>query len=265
MNAFGQNAVESVAALGDDATWQSYSTVGSEKENFEGQVRIEDIVEPPSDYQYAAFGKEDPFVPPLPEANANSTLSLGGFEIPIVSPLQKYELKKLNMVGIWQGTNNERKALVMTPAVDGAEQGIIVKISDPVGNKGGKVIDIGNDYITVREFTLAKDGTRQFEDKQMHLVSQYMRGNQGVLRFSPGKEGAEVVDEQLVPQATEEELGLGDSRERAEINKINAQPPNGAEPTQKTQNKLNADEKKLHNEDINKVIDNLHHLQNNVE
>src|SRR5690606_31519719 len=125
-----------------------------------GGVRVEDIVEPPSEYRYAAFGKPDPFVPPM-VVSEDGVDGPGPIEIPIVSPLQLFPIGQLRVVGIWQLSSGERKALIMAPPRESqSSQGIIVKNGDPVGQRGGRILAIGDDFLTVREFTLAPDGTR---------------------------------------------------------------------------------------------------------
>jgi Tfp pilus assembly protein PilP len=122
-------------------------------------TRVEDIVEPSADYHYAGFGRPDPFQAPV-EIQA---VVPDAVEIPIVSPLQRYALKDLKLVGVWARNGGERKALVMTPV----NEGIIVKVGDPVGSGGGKVISIADAGMVVREFLLAEDGTRQFSDSRI--------------------------------------------------------------------------------------------------
>jgi Tfp pilus assembly protein PilP len=171
-----------------DETWDSYSDLksgGSVAEEITDGVRIEDIVEPPSDYQYAAFGKADPFVPPILSYEEDNVA--GSVEIPIVSPLQQFKLIDLKLVGVWQMSDGARKGMVITPTGNiSVAQGIIIQNGDPIGNKGGKIIGVGEDYITVREFMLAPDGTREFEDSQMFMGSRTTDAVTGTITFKPG-------------------------------------------------------------------------------
>ncbi len=186
----------------DDAlpeNWDSYSDVnnqGSMAQEITKGVRVEDIVEPPSDYRYAAFGKPDPFVPPLVTAERPS--GPNSLEIPIVSPLQRFAVRDLRLVGVWQLASGERKAMVMTPS-RGAEEGgstagegIIIKNGDPIGTHGGKILGIGDDFLTVREFSLAPDGTRQYEDQQMYMGKRNPDDQPGKIIFRPGAKETEV-------------------------------------------------------------------------
>jgi Tfp pilus assembly protein PilP len=181
---------------GEAETWDSYSDMQAGSvmgEDVSDGVRVEDIVEPPSDYRYAAFGKPDPFVPPLLSRD-NSVDSL---EIPIVSPLQQYSLSELSLVGIWQMPDGERKAMVLTVAKNKfPSQGIIVKNGDPIANRGGKIIGIGEDYMTIREFSLTPDGTREFEDVQMFMGERQENAITGTITFAPGSPVPEVKVDQ---------------------------------------------------------------------
>lgn len=117
-------------------------------------LRVEDIVDPPAEYRYAAFGRADPFVPGQAEAAKQDE------DIPIASLLQKYGINQLKLVGIWRLESGARKALMMTPK----NEGIIAKVGDPIGLRRGRILRIEEDNVVVREFNIAPDGTRQFDD-----------------------------------------------------------------------------------------------------
>lgn len=129
---------------------------GAPARELPSDARVEDIVEPSADYHYAGFGKADPFQPPV----AIKAIIPDSVEIPIVSPLQRYPLKDLKLVGVWARSARDRKALLMTPNMEG----IIVRVGDLAGNGGGKVMSIDDGSVVVREFLIANDGTRQFSD-----------------------------------------------------------------------------------------------------
>jgi len=156
-------------------SWDSYLDI-SEGEGIAADItngiRVEDIVEPPSQYRYAAFGKADPFIPPMLTGYKESSL-----EIPIVSVLQRYRVGNLRIVGLWEITTGERKALIMTPK----EEGIIATVGDSIGKRGGKILSIEEDSVNVREFTLAPDGTRQFEDTMMYLGNEQPDEEEAIL------------------------------------------------------------------------------------
>ena len=163
------------------------STSSIAQEITEG-IRVEDIVEPPSDYRYAAFGKADPFVPPI-LTSAQEINAVAAFEMPIVSPLQQYRLSQLTLVGVWQLPDGLRKGMILTPSEgEAVQQGIIIKENDPIGNKGGKIIAFGEDYLTVREFLLTADGTREYQDQQIFMGSRKVEAISGTITFNPGKE-----------------------------------------------------------------------------
>jgi Tfp pilus assembly protein PilP len=174
----------------EDETWESYtdfSGVSDVAKEVTGGIRVEDIVEPPNEYHYAAFGRPDPFVPPLVTDEA---ITVNPLEIPIVSPLQQFALSQLEVVGIWQLSTGERKAMVMTPQ----GEGIIVKGGDPIGSRGGKILGIGDDFLSIREFSLAPDGTRQFQDEQKFLKgTRKSKVVSGTIRFPPGEDSTTVL------------------------------------------------------------------------
>jgi hypothetical protein len=192
---------------GASETWESYSDVGgtSVAQEVTKGIRVEDIVEPPSDYRYAAFGKPDPFVPPL--LAADDIAAPEALEIPILSPLQRCGLNDMatSLVGIWQMPSGERKAMIMVPNAcyppttgngRNPNVGVVIRTGDPIGNRGGKVLGIGRDYLIVREFTLAPDGTRQYDDRQIYLGGQASEEPPAKLRFQPGSTTPEVIYEQ---------------------------------------------------------------------
>jgi len=111
------------------------------------------------EYHYASMSEPNPFVPPL-----LSTL-MARLIIPIDSILQKYSLTDLKVVGIWTLRDLETRAMIMTP--DG--QGVVVKPGSFIGRRGGQVAFIDQVSVGIREFSLASDGTRMYEDEQIYI------------------------------------------------------------------------------------------------
>lgn len=185
--------------------WDSYNdNMKSVAQEVTKGLRVEDVVEPPTEYHYAAFGKPDPFVAPLLARESAAAAAISGLEVPIVSPLQRHEIRVLRLVGIWQLRSGERKALILTPqgAEGSNEAGIIVRNGDSVGNRAGKILAIGDSFLTIREFKLAVDGTRQYEDIQMLMGIRDPSSTPGKIRFTPGEAKTEVILEgetQAVP------------------------------------------------------------------
>jgi Tfp pilus assembly protein PilP len=165
--------------------------------------RFEEIAEDPADFHYVGSEKSDPFLPPLISTPEGSKVAgtvfksqPGSIEIPIVSPLQQYDLNQLNVVGVWQLTTGERKAMILAPANGGgAGQGIIVKTGDPVGNRGGKITSIGEEYVNVREFMLAPDGSRRYLDQKMQMGKKNAEELPRKIRFTPGAARTTLVKE----------------------------------------------------------------------
>jgi len=171
-------------------------------------LNVDDIAEPAADYHYAAFSKGDPFLPPMVLVESaevtrarSADAAAGPMEIPIVSPLQRYDLRDLTLVGIWQLASGERKALVIVPVderTNDPAQGIIIKVDDPIGNAGGKVLTIGKDFVTVREFSLGLDGAWKYKDRTMYFRDRKTETMARKIRFTPGKDGTTIVDDKGV-------------------------------------------------------------------
>lgn len=150
--------IPSVSPETESAQFEPQAPVIDESGAIAAAITVEDIVEPPADYQYAAFGRPDPFLPPIRAITAS-------LEVPIVSILQNYPTSELSVVGIWQTDSGERKALILTPK----QEGVVAAVGDSLGRLGGRVSKISDSDVTVREFSLSPDGTRKFDDVKLNL------------------------------------------------------------------------------------------------
>ena len=119
-------------------------------------IIVEDILEPESGYRYSSFSKKDPFAYPRGEITRASEST---------SVLEEYSVSSLRLIGIWWLSSGESKGLILTPE----SEGIVVTIGDSVGNKKGKVLEVGRNKLIIREYILSPDGTRQFSDLEMYL------------------------------------------------------------------------------------------------
>ena len=96
------------------------------KDTPENELKVEEIIEPTSEYRYASFGKEDPFAQPPMGVAADTPDPQGGVgapassEIPMVSPLQAYPLDQLAVKGVWVLPNGQARAVIMTPKKEGS-------------------------------------------------------------------------------------------------------------------------------------------------
>ena len=122
-------------------------------------VQVSAYVAPVKEYHYLSLSKPSPFIPPM-----LSTL-MASEEIPIESSLQKSPSEELKLVGVWTLKNGERKALVMTPS----NEGVVVTKGTLIGIRGGDVESIDEDHLTVREYSLASDGSHQSEASEIWL------------------------------------------------------------------------------------------------
>lgn len=98
-------------------------------------VASEEVLE----YHYVPDNKPDPFQPLLVERKRREGEAL-------LTPLQQYDLSQLVLVGVVSGIA-EPRAMLEDP--DG--KGYIVQIGTWVGKSGGKVAEVGSDWIKVVE------------------------------------------------------------------------------------------------------------------
>jgi len=115
-----------------------------------------------SSYQYDAAGKRDPFKTFL---QLKSSLASTQKEPKILTPLQRYDLDQLKIVGTIIGLATQ-DALVE----DDAGKGYIVRVGDLIGNQGGKVAEVQKDRIVVEEVYQDYVGNRQVRriEKKLH-------------------------------------------------------------------------------------------------
>ena len=227
------------ATVATEETWDSYAeatVINSAAQDVTMGVRVEDIVEPPTDYQFAAFGKGDPFVPPL-YLKEDIASAVDPIEIPIISPLQRHPIANLVVAGIWENADGTRKALILVP--DAASPvGIVSRKDDPIGINGGRILAINKESVTVREFRLAPDGTRQYDDKQLTLDRTGMPEAPqvgGSILIRPGAAQGEVIGVNGKPLAlTTDDPGAngpagGTSRQSAGVPQAPGQPATAGE------------------------------------
>ena len=152
-------------AQDDEDSWEStggYSEI--QGEDVSDSIRVEEIIEPNSDYHYAPFGKDSPFVPPMVISKVKKRKRLKGKS---QGPLTRYRLSELKFVGKWMSGNGLPKLLVMTPK----GEGIVATKGTPIGDQNGTIHLVEGDEITIREFKEKADGTREYEDTIVSLSS----------------------------------------------------------------------------------------------
>ena len=157
-------------------------------------LKVEDILEPSEDYQYASFGRPDPFARPKLErvdaaATPDTMTDPLGTEIPMISPLQAYPLEQLQIKGVWVHRNGEARAVIMTPK----KEGIVIKKGDPIS--AGKVISISRRRVLVRQYSIRADGSREYKDVELYIGNEKPKET-GVIRLQPGKEAVFDVPEE---------------------------------------------------------------------
>ena len=190
---FGQNTPTKKESPEDDGLWEMYEGIDNiEAKDIPAKGQVQNIIQASHEYNYASFGKKNPFIPPLISSH------MAKIEIPVISVLQNFKLDQLNVVGIWILENNARKALITTED----SHGIIASVGDSIGNRGGKIVSIESDVVKVREFSLAPDGTRQFEDYNLRLGKDLPDEDEKIVirstksRFFEGKkdDGADFLE-----------------------------------------------------------------------
>jgi Tfp pilus assembly protein PilP len=184
-------------AMSQTQSWDSVSKRLSEEDPAHAVtqgVRVEDIVEPSADYQYVSGRRRNPFIPEVVRSRSSvqKELSPNDVEIPIINPLQSFELSKLAVIGVWEGGDHVWKALIQTPT----NQGIETKLGDPAGNSGGRIMSITPDAVVVREFKLRSDGTREYRDVPLYMGSDKPKEDDslvgGRLILKPGATAPEI-------------------------------------------------------------------------
>jgi len=113
-------------------------------------------------YHYVSMARPNPFIPPL-----ISTL-MAKEEIQVENVLQRYPLSNLQVVGVWTLRNKEIKAMVITPSMEG----VVAGMGSQLGRRGGKIVAMDDNSITVREYSLASDGSHLYEDLKVWIEQQ---------------------------------------------------------------------------------------------
>jgi len=134
---WGANS-DSEGALKDKSSQIKAKTVQTEK-----QVSIEDKAKSKKvlEYRYNPLGRPDPFKPFI----SPGALKGMGAGFPL-SPLQKFDINQLKLVGIIWGIKDSRAVFE-----DSAGKGYIVSRGTLIGRKGGKVDKIEEGKIIIKE------------------------------------------------------------------------------------------------------------------
>lgn len=151
------------------------------------KVRPEDILAPQAEYHYSSFGKSDPFVPQFPTVEVIEAPTQTKYEIPITNSLQ-VPISSLKVAGIWKLDSGERRALIIVSGGRGfgsAEEGVIAKASDPIG-EAGKILEITDRGVIARQYRLDSEGIRTFDDKILWLGDPQKSSKQSYV-IEPGR------------------------------------------------------------------------------
>lgn len=137
----------------------------AEKE--EGQEAAKNrLIELNKEFQYNPVGKRDPFRS-FVVMRPTEKKYVGSKEL---TPLQRYELSQLNLVGIIVGPK-DKHGLVE----DASGKGYVVRIGTYIGKNGGRVIEVRDDELVIEEYYIDYFGREQSESVSMKL----QKGNEG--------------------------------------------------------------------------------------
>lgn len=114
-------------------------------------IKIKKISRKKFSYEYKATHKKNPFLPPVIEDLKPK------MEIPIVNVLQRYQISQLKLVGTWNLENKEKNCLLLTPE----SKGLIGKIGDYIGRKGGRISQITENSIEITYYKLLDNGDKE--------------------------------------------------------------------------------------------------------
>jgi type IV pilus assembly protein PilP len=133
-----------LAACGEEAVKQPAPAVSKSVTRATSVTAVPPVTEEEKDvkeYVYNPLGKRDPFENPL-RAIAEVATETG---IPL-TPLQKYDLGQLRLIGVIVGKGNPR-AMVIAP--DG--KSFILQTGTKLGKNNGSVVDITTEAVLVKE------------------------------------------------------------------------------------------------------------------
>jgi len=112
---------------------------------------------PVSAYSYEPLGKRDPF-------RSYVLDRLKDVEVSSKGPLEQFELQQLSVLGVVWETNN-RRALVSDPS----GQAHIVSEGDLIGKNDGRVLDIEDNLVLVRETYVDYVGDKTTKEIEMRV------------------------------------------------------------------------------------------------
>lgn len=111
----------------------------------------------PATYAYDPIGKRDPF-------RSFVLDRLKELESATKGPLEQFDLGQLTVLGVvWEIDN--RRALIADPS----GQGYIVRVGDPIGTNQGKVLNIEDNLVLVRESYIDHMGEQTTKEVEMRV------------------------------------------------------------------------------------------------
>lgn len=113
------------------------------------------------DYVYNPTGTRDPFSNPL-----SALVDVGETGIPL-TPLQRFDLNQLRLIGVIIG-KGEPRAMVIAPD----EKSFILRKGVKVGKNNGVVVGISTDSVSVREDYIDYTGDKQTRIEEIRLPKQ---------------------------------------------------------------------------------------------
>ena len=143
--------------------------------------------------EYPGGTRRNPFLPDPEVVEPDEPVNTG--DVRPLEPLEKYGIGSLELVAIISET-----AVPKAMFIDPEGFGHVVKEGDRIGRNSGKITDIRDNEVEIREITDAED-----EESQTKLKTVQLRSKQ--LDVSSGREGLSEEDREILKKLLESEEG----------------------------------------------------------
>lgn len=112
-----------------------------------GVTAAEPAADKTAPFQYRPQGKQDPFKPFIRKEVPGQKKA----DLKFLSPLQRYSLEQLKLIGIMAAEDSSRKRAIVQ---DSKGKSYILMRGTPIGQNNGKVAEILDDQVVVEERTV---------------------------------------------------------------------------------------------------------------
>jgi len=125
-----------------------------------GVAAAEPAADKTAPFHYRPQGKLDPFKPFIKKETADQKRA----DLKFLSPLQRYGIEQLKLIGIMAGEDRQKKRAIV---VDPKGKNFIIMKGTPIGQNNGRVAEILDDQVIVEEKT--GEGGRKVKTKRIIL------------------------------------------------------------------------------------------------